>query len=88
MIISTESKEEETTYYRDEEREIDNVIVINTHRSLSIQTDLTLQDLRNIEFDNQKHIQEMCTLQGRNTGYPIKKQLQDKTVSSYYSTQG
>ena len=75
MTISTE---EEETYSSGEEGEIDSVIVTDTHRSLSIQTDLTMQILRNMEVDNQKHI-EVCTLQGRNTGCPSKEQLQDNS---------
>ena len=75
ITISTEPKEEETNYSSDEEGEIDGVIVTNIHRSLTIQIDLTLQDLRNMEFNNQKHI-EVCTLQGHNSEYPSKEQLQ------------
>lgn len=74
MTISTE--EEDANYSSDEELEIDNVIVTDIHRSLSIQTDLTMHDLSNMEFDNQKHREELCTLQGRNAGYPSKVQLQ------------
>ena len=44
--------------------EIDSVIVTDIHRSLSIQTDLTMQDLRSMEYDNQKCIEEVQTLQG------------------------
>ena len=76
MTISTE---EEETNSSDEEGEIDSVIVTDTHKSLSIQTDLTMQDLRNMEVDNQKRIEEVCTLQGRNTGCPSKEQLQDNS---------
>lgn len=60
-------------------KRVDGVIVTDTHRSLSIQTDLTMQDLRNMELDNQKCIEEVCTLQGRNTGYPSKEQIQDNS---------
>ena len=77
--MSTEPKKEETNYSSDEEGEIDGVIVTDTHRSLSIQTDLTLQDLRNTKFDNQKCMEEVCTLQGRNTGHPSKEHLQDNS---------
>ena len=80
MTISTEPEEEETNYSSDEEGEIDGVIVRDTHRSLNIQIDLTLQDLRNMEFDNQKHIEEVyISLQGCHTGYPSKEQLQDNS---------
>ena len=68
MTISTEPEEEETNYSSDEEGEIDGVIVTDTHRSLNIQIDLTLKDLRNVEFDKQKHIEEVYTLQGHNSG--------------------
>ena len=80
MTISTEPEEEETNYSGDEEGEIDGVIVKDTHRSLNIQIDLTLQDLKNMEFDNQKHIEEVyISLQGCHTGYPSKEQLQDNS---------
>ena len=75
MTISTE---EEMEFSDDEE--IDSAIVTDTHRSLSIQTDLTMQDLRNMESDNQKRIEEVQTLQERSTaGYPSKEQLQDNS---------
>ena len=80
MTIATEPEEEETNYSSDEEGEIDGVIVTDTHRSLNIQIDLTFQDLRNMEFDNQKRIEEVyISLQGHNTGYPSKEQLQDNS---------
>ena len=75
MTISTE---EEMEFSDDEE--IDSAIVTDTHRPLSIQTDLTMQDLRNMESDNQKRIEEVQTLQERSTaGYPSKEQLQDNS---------
>ena len=76
MTISTEEEEPNSS---NEEGEIDSVIVTDMHRSLSIQTDLIMQDLRNMELDNQKHIEEVCTLQGCNTGCPSKEQLQDNS---------
>lgn len=63
----------------DSDRAIDTVIVTDTHRSLSIQTELTMQDLSNMELDNQKRIEEVKTLQGCNTGYPSEVQLQDNS---------
>ena len=76
MTISTE---EEMDFCDDEEKEIDSVVVTDTQRSLSIQIDLNMQDLSNMEFDNQKCIEELQTLQGHSTGYPSKEQLQDNS---------
>ena len=75
MTISTEEEME----FSDDEQ-IDSTIVTDTHRSLSIQAGLTMQDLGNMESDNQKCIEELQTLQERSTaGYPSKEQLQDNS---------
>ena len=75
MTISTEEEMD----FSDDEKEIDSVVVTDTQRSLSVQTDLNMQDLSNMEFDNQKCIEEVQTLQGCSTGYHSKEQLQDNS---------
>ena len=57
---------------------IDSVIITDTHRSLCIQTDLTMLDLHGMEHDNHKLMEELQVLQIINSVYPRKEQLESK----------
>ena len=64
---------------------IDSIIVTDSHRSLSVQTDLTMLELHLMEHDYQKHVEELHVLQERNLRFPSEKQLEatPKLLSFY-----
>ena len=68
---------------------IDSIVITDTHRSLCIQTDLTMLDLHSMEHDNQKRIEELQVLRNINSGYLRKEQLESKPdLLSFYTGLG
>ena len=63
-----------------EEVAIDTMVVSETHRSLSVQTEQRGQDIDNLISDNQKRAEEIQALkQSNNGGYPSKQELENDT---------
>ena len=55
---------------------IDSTIITDSHRSVSVQTDLTMVEIHVMENDYQKHVEELHILQQRDLGFPSVKQLE------------
>lgn len=73
----------------EDELPIDSTIVTDSHRSLSVQTDLTMLELHLMEHDYQKHVEELHVLQERNLGFPTEKQLEaTPDLLSFYTGLG
>jgi len=70
----------------EDEMTIDNIVITESHCSLSVQTDLTMIDLHNMEYDYQKRVEELQVIQQCNSGYPSKQQLEaTPDVLSFYT---
>ena len=59
--------------------DIDSMIITDTNRSISCQTDLTLKDISNLESDNHQMKEELTIIQEQNGGYPREHQLENNS---------
>ena len=57
--------------------EIDSMMLTESHRSLSCQTDMTMLDLAKMEVENKQMKEELKLFYENNLGYPKKEQLQE-----------
>ena len=56
---------------------IDSAIITDSHRSVSLQTDLKMAELHVMENDYQKCVEDLNILQQHNLGFPSEEQLED-----------
>ena len=68
------------------DQEIDIMMLTESHRSLSCQTDVTVLDLAKMEAENKQMKEELKLFYENNLGYPKKEQLQeDKKLLKFYT---